>query len=215
MTASREWGPSQYVESVEENKRKIMKSNIFGDSTPTQKSFSSKPNYENYNRESPSKNNNNNNTYYEPPINKNNNFSLINSTIRSTNLPSLSPFPEIKIETPKTIENFDLGLKPRIAKSNNSQKKLNFIPSNQMKILRDNLAQDLSSFSNRMQKLSSSQPIQLNSIKNENLKPKLPHLDNSKSLKNENLRQSQDDLNSSHGFSIHSEFILPDGTSYQ
>jgi len=209
---SKEWGPSNTTEFVEENKRKNMSSNIFGggDSSP------SRPPVNRVNE------NERNNPYqnkapqvYRPPMSG----ALVPSSgnnMMNTVLPSLSTLPEIRIESPKSTENFDLGLKPRAPLNPQSQKRLTFQPSNQMKALRDNLAQDLSSFSNRMQKLSVAQPIQLNTVdfKHDNPPQSIGMDFQIKPFNVEKGKYKTETFESSPGFSTHSEFILPDGSQY-
>jgi hypothetical protein len=81
-----------------------------------------------------------------------------------TQIPPLSPFPELHFTITKMDENFDMSLKPRTSVSERPVRRLNFAPATQLKELRTALDRDLSDFANRMQRLGTAQPLQMDTL---------------------------------------------------
>lgn len=161
-----EWGPSNTTQEVEENKRRLMSSNIFGDNPPP---VNQTPPRQQYNPPSPSVNRNpQKNT--PSPIKSQYNYQSsaqvpmqFQGIVHQTTVPALSSFPDIQLEAPPTMDTFDFGLKPRTnARSN--PKKLSFRPGNQLKQLRDSLSADMAQFSQKLHQLSDEKPLEMKTI---------------------------------------------------
>lgn len=165
------WGPSVMPESVENNRRRLMQSSIFGDDPPPQQQRSNPPpaaqNYQQpptrayqapYNASPPQQAQHN--AGYAPPMN--NHFSNI---VVNSEIPSLTPFPDFKLDVGPITEQFDLGIKQRTPIQTKPPRKMNFTTGNQMKLMREEIAADFMQFSDRMKKLSTNEPLHLETLK--------------------------------------------------
>ena len=72
---------------------------------------------------------------------------------RATDVPRLSPFPELRLEAGRLREGFDLSLQPRTP-SDAPRRRLNVRGCDEMRKLRQTLETDFDRFSERMGKLA-------------------------------------------------------------
>ena len=259
-----------FTPRLEENKKRVMESSIFGgnDSQPTYNSPSKnlaslpiqQPRYsqeQHYYKQqdvqqyrSPQKNLENippsNYSIANPPCTS---FSTPSFTglVHSVNVPALSAFPEINLTPIQGNDSYDFSLKPRTA-LRPPQKTLAFKPNNQMKMLRDTLSHDMTSFQQRIQRLNVNTPITIKmatfdhkevprSAEKPQRQPLIPPKKTSSPTKSSQLKSPPKQINDNHdttslmntsstfntslnssvntpGFSTHSEFIMPDGSSF-
>lgn len=224
------WGPSIMPETVSENRRRAMQSNLFSDQTA---SFVAK------NKQisnSPPQNSSHN---YEPPPRPIQptfpDLPELSSISNPPEVPALSPFPDFSLDIGKITDSFDLGVKPRPPVEAKPIRKLNFTTSNQMKLMRDELARDFSEFSKRMKRLGTSNTIKMDTIKfpappaidqdDEEFDAPIPTEEftkpqnlNTTGKKNLNFSQSQKmsiEEDETPTFTTVSEFLLPDGTRFE
>jgi hypothetical protein len=166
---------------LEENKRKIMQSSIFGgDPQPQQRSPQRQmPQQEIPQYKAPQKV-----EYRAPPRNdqqpkSNYSFAAPSSVslpsfsglVYSSNVPALSSFPSVNLNPISSSDTYSFSLKPRTA-LRPPQRSLTFKPNNQMKMMRDSLAQDMSSFQQRIQRLGVSTPLVIKMATFEHKTPK-------------------------------------------
>ena len=173
-----------FTPRLEENKRKIMQSSIFGgsDEKPQYKSpqrqipqqsppqrqmamqdqhYYKSPDVQQY--RSPQRNSENiPQSNYAFAGAKNSSLSTPSFTglVHCSNIPALSAFPDINLAPIQSNDTYDFSLKPRTA-LRPPQKSLTFKPNNQMKMMRDSLSQDMTSFQQRIQRLNVNTPLNI------------------------------------------------------
>lgn len=163
-----EWGLSNTTSEVQENKNRIMRSNLFDDSNQ-QNQIQVAQQRINQNHQQNFHNINNNrliDNIEASTFTKGNMKLLIQAPqasftgiVHQAQVPALSTFPEISI--PQQVhESVSFDLKPRTPVRTN-HRKLAFRPSNGMRLLRDSLANDLSQFTQKIQQLSQEEPLKI------------------------------------------------------
>ena len=163
-----EWGPSNTTVEVQENKRRVMNSNLFSDSNQ-QDQIRFVQQRINQGQQQNIHNINNNNVIDNgeaATFTKGNVKLLVQAPqasftgiVHSVQVPALSTFPEVTIQQ-QMPESISFELKPRTPVRTN-HKKLSFRPSNGMKLLRDSLANDLNQFAQKIQQLSYEEPLKI------------------------------------------------------
>ena len=166
-----------FTPRLEENKRKVMQSSIFGGNDE-------KPQYHSPSRQVPPQPIKEQQFYKSPEIqqyrspprnvenlpqqnysfsnSKNTSFSTpsFNGLVHATNIPALSAFPDINLTPIQANDSYDFSLKPRTA-LRPPKKTLTFKPNNQMKMMRDSLSHDMVSFQQRIQRLNVNTPLNI------------------------------------------------------
>jgi hypothetical protein len=135
------------------------------------------------------------------------------SSIRRTEIPALSPFPELSFTVTKISEGFDFGLKPRTPINDRPIRRLNFTPGNQLKEMRNELARDLSDFSCRMKRLGTAQPLEMETVKfpdRTDAPVAAKQQRKAPTQKKVALQESDEQPN----FTTESQFLLPDGSPF-
>jgi hypothetical protein len=84
--------------------------------------------------------------------------------VKPSQIPSLSPFPEFAFDLGKITTNFDLSVRPRQPPPERPLRRLTFKATDELKQLRQNLERDFADFSNRMKKLGSNEPLNLEAL---------------------------------------------------
>jgi hypothetical protein len=188
------WVQSAQPESVANNRRRALQSNLFG-SAPDEK--------EPITTRGPSRERAQNPTVRTPQ-----------PAPTTAAQPQLSVFPELQLNLVKMDENFDFGTSQRRPLNERPLRKLNFMPSTELRDLRDQLARDATDFMNRMQRLSTPQPLQMEALE-------LPKRSDaaitprSGSRKAKGKRRSaKTETSGGPTFQMESQFILPDGSLF-
>lgn len=223
------WAPSLMPESVSENRRRAMQSNLFSDNNNLQKpSIASSQSRDLSNQRPPQP------TFMNLPSSsqQTQQKSDLGLNLNSPEVPALSPFPDFQLDIGKITESFDLEVKPRQPIESKPIRKLNFTTGNQMKLMRDDLARDFSEFSKRMKRLTSNEALKMETIKfsdppvnqyqnkmNTNNLQKTQKANMNKSIQRNNLNFNQSQKMSTEedeapSFTTVSEFLLPDGSKY-
>ena len=184
-----------FTPRLEENKRKIMQSSIFGgnDEKPQYKSPQRQIQQQSPpQRQMPMQDQH----YYQgtevqqyrsPQINSENipqtNYAFTGSKnssistpsftglVHCSNIPALSAFPDINLAPIQSNDSYDFSLKPRTA-LRPPQRSLTFKPNNQMKMMRESLSQDMTSFQQRIQRLNVNTPLNIKMATFEHKQPK-------------------------------------------
>ena len=164
-----DWAGANATPRLEENKRKIMQSSIFGgDHEPQQRSSVRQapqqdiPAYKSPQKveyRSPSRN-------VDPAPKSNFSYAAptsaavpsFNGLVHGSNIPALSSFPAMSLTPINSSDTYNFSLKPRTA-LRPPQRSLTFKPGNQMKMMRDSLAQEMTSFQQRIQRLGVNTPL--------------------------------------------------------
>lgn len=222
------WSPSLMPESVSENRRRAMQSNLFSDNNLAQKVPNASSQIRDASSQRPPQP-----TFMNmpssPQIKPN---PELNLNLNTPEVPALSPFPDFALDIGKITESFDLEVKPRPPVESKPMRKLNFTAGNQMKLMRDDLARDFSEFSKRMKRLTSNETLKMETIKfndppvsqyqnkmNTNNLQKSQKTNMNKSMQRNNLNFNQSQKMSTEedeapSFTTVSEFLLPDGSKY-
>ncbi|EAY17115.1 hypothetical protein TVAG_303340 [Trichomonas vaginalis G3] len=263
---SQGWGEAPRTPRLEENKRRIMQSSIFGDDPPPRQQqpverspnrpppqqnppmYSPEKQYRPMNQNDPAPSN----YSYQPVAVTPINAPKFDGLVTQSNVPSLSAFPEVNIAQISTPDSFNFDLKPRTP-LRQSQRSLQFKPNAQLKVLRDSIEDDMKKFTQRISHLNVNEPIEIKDafvpssnpqpkkeeaklepskaellkrqkakVKKEKLPPPeympdpVPHdMNNSRPLNNSTNMNLSSSMGNSIGFTTHSEFIMPDGSSFQ
>lgn len=221
------WAPSLMPESVSENRRRAMQSNLFSDNNIPQKASIANSQSRDLASQRPPQP-----TFMNMPSSQQNQQkSDLGLNLNSPEVPALSPFPDFQLDIGKITESFDLEVKPRPPVESKPIRKLNFTTGNQMKLMRDELARDFSEFSKRMKRLTSNESLKMETIKfsdppvsqyqnksNTSSLQKTQKANMNKSQRgNINFNQSQKmstEEDEAPSFTTVSEFLLPDGSKY-
>lgn len=218
------WGQSMQPDSVTNNRKRAMQSNLFEDQSP--KSQYAGPTSSPYKYQQPVSNSG----YQTASGHGSSNMSQYSNLVKNSEIPQLSPFPEFSMDLGKITESFDLGVKPRTPVNTNPPRKLNFTTGNQMKQMRMELERDFSGFSERMKRLGSSEPLQMETVKFEPIvrkscytpptqyetvaQPEPMQIIHGGNLEYEPEQPVMTMSEDVPGFTTASEFIMPDGTQY-
>lgn len=222
------WSQSLMPESVSENRRRAMQSNLFSDTN-----LSPKPNISSSQSRDMASQRPPQPTFMNMPSSpQKGQQPELNLNLNAPEVPALSPFPDFSLDVGKITESFDLEVKPRPPVESKPIRKLNFTTGNQMKLMRDDLARDFSEFSKRMKRLTSNEVLKMETIKftdppvsqyqnkmnTINLqKTQKANMNKSMQRNNLNFNQSQKmstEEDEAPSFTTVSEFLLPDGSKY-
>jgi hypothetical protein len=149
--------------------------------------------------------------------------------VKQSQVPSLSPFPEFSINLAPINTTFDLSVRPRQSASERPLRRLTFKATDEMKQLRLSLERDFAEFSDRMKKLASTEPLNLEALsfpaapaaaKAQPVEPvqkgrkgkEAPRRAPSREVKPRVQPTVEDDGEPS--FSVASTFLMPDGSQF-
>jgi hypothetical protein len=228
MPESREWGQSIQPESVNQNRRRVMQSNLFADPAPVPVSRGP-PSHAPAPAPAPAST--------APPQAPSVSLApspQYSNLVKRSEVPSLSPFPEFSVDVAKINATFDLSLRPRQPPAERPLRRLTFTATDEMKQLRARLERDFADFSMRMKKLESNEPLNLETLKFpvEQQQAHAPPARRTKSNAPEQAAPekparktrskpagapeppSQPNEPEEPGFTVESTFLLPDGSQY-